>query len=97
VLSNLFNLFSLLGSNGILPMELMQCIVNEPPPGLSDELYSAELVDFVNCCLQKEASHRFLPEQLCCHALVSSYHQSSMEKNQALVAHWICSQLAVKS
>nr|CAB3263618.1 MAPKK5 dual specificity mitogen-activated protein kinase kinase 5 [Phallusia mammillata] len=81
------------GSKGVLPMELMQCIVNEPPPRLTKEHFSSELVDFTKCCLQKEASRRLLPEQLCGHSMVTTNQQTPIAENQSLVANWIYQKL----
>ena len=74
-------------------MEVMQCIVNDPPPRLSVHFFPSDICDFVTCCLQKEADSRPLPKHLCLHPLVISCVQNGQEKNLLLVAEWIKSKL----
>jgi len=77
------------GSHSVLPMELMQCIVDEPPPRLSPTLFSQQLVDFISCCLQKEAGRRLLPQQLLTHKLVTETMSKGWDANAKLVANWL--------
>ncbi len=79
------------GSRGVLPIELMQCIVNEPPPRLQHG--PADLADFISRCLQTEAERRPLPEQLCRHPLVTTNMRNSPVFNLDVVAKWIKSRL----
>lgn len=79
------------GSRGVLPIELMQCIVNEPPPRLQHG--PPDLTDFISRCLQTEAERRPLPEQLCRHQLVTTNMRNSPAFNLDVVAKWIKSRL----
>jgi len=83
------------GSGGVLPIELMQCIVNEPPPRL--EKGPEDLEDFISGCLQKEAGKRPLPDQLCDHQLVECIMRNPLVSNLEVVSEWIRSQLSSKS
>lgn len=83
----------ILGSRGVVPMEVMQCIVHDAPPRLPVSSFPADMCDFIACCLQKEAESRLLPEQLCLHSLVTSCMQFGAEKNLSLVSEWIKSKL----
>ncbi|CAK8680398.1 dual specificity mitogen-activated protein kinase kinase 5-like [Clavelina lepadiformis] len=83
----------LAGSRGVVPMEVMQCIVNEAAPRLPTQSVSPDLCDFVQCCLQKEAENRPSPDQLCRHKLVTLNRQSSEIDNLALVSSWITAKL----
>ena len=57
------------GPRALLPIELLQCIVHEPPPRLSDDSFSPEFCDFtarqVVSCLSLRAAR-------CCCTLVNS-------------------------
>uniref|UniRef100_H2Z9D5 mitogen-activated protein kinase kinase n=1 Tax=Ciona savignyi TaxID=51511 RepID=H2Z9D5_CIOSA len=77
------------GSKGVVPMEIMQCIVNDDPPRLPPGHFSRDLVDFVICCLQKEADRRLLPEQLCNHKLVAATCQLPLAQRLGTVSEWI--------
>eukprot|EP00918_Siedleckia_nematoides_P022755 GHVU01049007.1.p1 GENE.GHVU01049007.1~~GHVU01049007.1.p1 ORF type:complete len:164 (+),score=29.72 GHVU01049007.1:70-492(+) len=47
--------------DGPLPMaifELLECIVNEPPPTLPSRYFSKEFQEFVNSCLKKNPAER---------------------------------------
>ncbi|KXS12629.1 Pkinase-domain-containing protein [Gonapodya prolifera JEL478] len=59
-------------AGGAVPiLELIQNIVNEPPPSLPDSKYSPEFCDFVDRCLKKEASQRSAPKELLRHPFVT--------------------------
>nr|XP_009860116.1 dual specificity mitogen-activated protein kinase kinase 5 [Ciona intestinalis] len=82
------------GSKGVVPMEIMQCIVNDDAPRLPPEHFSPDLVDFVICCLQKEADKRLLPEQLCLHHLVTTTCQLPLAHRLGVVSQWLKQALA---
>ncbi len=58
-----------------MPLELLQCIVHEPPPMLSPKQFSAELVDFAAHCLQRDPSARPTPGDLQRHPFYMAYAQ----------------------
>jgi len=83
----------ILGSRGVLPMELMQCIVEEDPPNLPPSYtlknvssYSASLHHFIACCLRKNPQQRLLPRQLCDHPLVTENSNDC-----SVVVRWLAS------
>jgi len=81
----------ILGSRGVLPMELMQCIVEEDPPNLppsytSKYPSSESLHHFIACCLRKNPQLRMLPTQLCQHSLVRKN-----DNDCSVVARWLAS------
>eukprot|EP00053_Salpingoeca_punica_P006811 m.63635 g.63635 ORF g.63635 m.63635 type:complete len:429 (-) comp13866_c0_seq2:226-1512(-) len=69
----------------LLPIELLQCIVSEPPPFLPAGHFSAPLVDFVARCLVKEASQRPIASELLAHPLPLYYEQ----QDPAIVRAWL--------
>jgi len=74
-------------------MEVMQCIVHDAAPRLSEKAFPSDICNFVACCLQKEAESRLLPEQLCVHSLVTPCVQKTQSENLYLVSEWIKSKL----
>lgn len=54
----------------LLPIELLQCIVNENPPQLSADAFGVEFIDFVSRCLSKSPRGRPTPEQLLEHEFI---------------------------
>jgi mitogen-activated protein kinase kinase 5 len=45
-------------ANTMLPIELLQCIVNEKPPQLPPQSFSAPFVEFIGLCMQKAPKSR---------------------------------------
>eukprot|EP00054_Salpingoeca_dolichothecata_P002574 m.23206 g.23206 ORF g.23206 m.23206 type:complete len:466 (-) comp13109_c0_seq1:68-1465(-) len=60
-------------SRALLPIELLQCIVNEPPPRLSEDDFSEVFIDFVARCLVKEAPARPSAGELLEHPFLLPY------------------------
>lgn len=71
------------------PIELLQCIVNEPPPCLHSQQYGDALRDFVGKCLQKQPQDRPTPEQLSHHPLVV---ENDTDIQQGIIAHFLTTQ-----
>lgn len=38
--------------------DLLECIINQPPPRLEHKIFSAEFTDFVDKCLKKDPNER---------------------------------------
>jgi len=52
---------------------LLSQIINDPPPQLPADSYSAEFRDFINCCLNKDPDFRPSAHQLLMHPFVRMY------------------------
>ena len=49
---------------GLNRNELVEKLINEPPPSLSNEEWTSEFADFVNKCLVKDANERWSVREL---------------------------------
>ncbi|XP_061630523.1 dual specificity mitogen-activated protein kinase kinase 1 isoform X2 [Phyllopteryx taeniolatus] len=81
------------GSDSRPPMaifELLDYIVNEPPPKLPGMLFSSEFQDFVNKCLIKNPAERADLKQLMVHPFI---RQSEAE--QVDFAGWLCTTIGL--
>uniref|UniRef100_A0A7N6AAH8 Dual specificity mitogen-activated protein kinase kinase 1 n=1 Tax=Anabas testudineus TaxID=64144 RepID=A0A7N6AAH8_ANATE len=90
----MLNYFSLLayGSDSRPPMaifELLDYIVNEPPPKLPG-IFSADFQDFVNKCLIKNPAERADLKQLMVHTFIKQ-----SEAEQVDFAGWLCSTIGL--
>ena len=64
--------------------ELLEYIVNQPPPRLPSRVFSPEMRDFVDICLKKNPSER--PDLV---RLMSHPWLKDVEKDQTDVAKWV--------
>lgn len=69
----------------MLPIELLQCIVNEQPPVLPADKFSPHLVDFVSQCMQKNYKSRPNVEGLLRHPFISLH----MESPEEVISQWV--------
>eukprot|EP00037_Helgoeca_nana_P013490 m.124164 g.124164 ORF g.124164 m.124164 type:complete len:448 (-) comp22065_c0_seq1:1099-2442(-) len=76
------------GPRAMLPIELLQCIVHEPPPRLSEDSYSPEFCDFTARCLNPVAEERPTPAEIMQHPLVEHYSQFVVGEDPEF-AEWI--------
>nr|SVE70506.1 EOG090X08J3 [Daphnia similis]SVE72388.1 EOG090X08J3 [Daphnia similis] len=75
-------------SNGPRPMaifELLDYIVNEPPPKLPSGVFSVEFKDFVDRCLKKNPAERPALRTLMGHEWVRKWTSENVE-----IASWVC-------
>lgn len=72
-----------------LPIELMQCIVNESPPSLPVEMFSPNFVAFVSNCMQKSIKSRPTPGELLEHPFIVLNNDGNVE----IVSMWVCRKL----
>lgn len=82
------------GADGPRPMaifELLDYIVNEPPPTLPKGRFSDEFVDFVERCLKKNPADRADLQSLVNHAFVKKYESSDID-----IGHWVCDVMNIK-
>lgn len=65
--------------------ELLDYIVNEPPPKLQHKIFSAEFKDFVDKCLKKNPDERADLKTLMNHAWIGKWESEDVE-----IAGWVC-------
>ncbi|XP_076465610.1 dual specificity mitogen-activated protein kinase kinase 1-like [Babylonia areolata] len=82
------------GADGPRPMaifELLDYIVNEPPPTLPKGHFSEEFVDFVERCLKKNPADRADLPSLVNHPFVKKYECSDTD-----IGQWVCAVMNIK-
>jgi len=72
--------------------ELLDYIVNEPPPTLPKGRFSDEFVDFVDRCLKKNPSDRADLQSLMNHAFVKKFENSDIS-----IGQWVCRVMNIKA
>nr|UCK81528.1 dual specificity mitogen-activated protein kinase kinase 1 [Arenicola marina] len=85
-------------SDGPRPMaifELLDYIVNEPPPTLPAKYFSDEFQDFVNCCLKKNPPERADLTTLMDHAFVKKTEQEY--EKQVYFGAWVRKVMDIKA
>ncbi|KAF6131328.1 mitogen-activated protein kinase kinase 1 [Phyllostomus discolor] len=70
--------------------ELLDYIVNEPPPKLPSGVFSLEFQDFVNKCLIKNPAERADLKQLMVHAFIKRSDAEEVD-----FAGWLCSTIGL--
>ncbi|XP_069138596.1 dual specificity mitogen-activated protein kinase kinase 1-like isoform X1 [Argopecten irradians] len=83
------------GSDGPRPMaifELLDFIVNEPPPMLPKGKFSEEFIDFVDKCLKKNPSDRADLSSLMVHPFVTRSETEDVD-----IGHWVCKVMKTNS
>lgn len=71
--------------SSLMPFELLQCIVNEKPPTLPSDRFSASFIDFTLQCIQKQPKARSTIDALLRHPFFM-YHESTSDD---VVASWV--------
>ncbi|ELU14391.1 hypothetical protein CAPTEDRAFT_21500 [Capitella teleta] len=95
--SNLPACLEVISGDGPLPLaifELLEYIVNEPPPTLPDGYFSKEFQSFVGSCLQKKPSDRADLQTLMNHDFVKKAELDYM--NLAEFGAWVCKTMNIK-
>ncbi|XP_042488462.1 mitogen-activated protein kinase kinase 2-like isoform X2 [Macadamia integrifolia] len=59
--------------------ELMETIVNQPPPCAPSDRFSPEFCSFISACLQKDPNHRHSARKLMEHPFISMYEDSNVD------------------
>ncbi|XP_062603159.1 dual specificity mitogen-activated protein kinase kinase 1-like isoform X1 [Saccostrea cucullata] len=86
--------FQVLTGDGPLPMaifELLEYIVNEPPPTLPKGKFSDLFIDFVEKCLKKKPSDRADLQSLMSHPFVTRSEEEVMD-----IGNWVCKVMNIK-
>lgn len=65
--------------------ELLDYIVNEPPPKLEHKIFSDEFKDFVEKCLKKNPDERADLKTLSNHAWIKKWESENVD-----IAGWVC-------
>ncbi|XP_065836383.1 dual specificity mitogen-activated protein kinase kinase 5-like [Oscarella lobularis] len=76
-------------SDGMLPIELLQCIVNEDPRRLTTDQFSPPCIDFSLQCLQKSPDQRPTVDALLRHPFIVACDDG----NVAVISAWVCRSL----
>ncbi|XP_062516550.1 dual specificity mitogen-activated protein kinase kinase 5-like [Corticium candelabrum] len=74
---------------GMLAIDLLQCIVSEEPPQLPSDEFSPACVDFLCQCMQKSTQSRPSLNMLMQHP----FYVACDDNNIAVIATWICRSL----
>jgi mitogen-activated protein kinase kinase 1 len=75
--------------------ELLDYIVNEPPPKLPTEYFSKEFQDFVGCCLKKKPAERADLQSLMNHQFLKKTEQEY--EKEVNFAEWVQKMMAIEA
>ncbi|KAL1007659.1 hypothetical protein UPYG_G00089780 [Umbra pygmaea] len=70
----------------LMPLQLLQCIVDEDPPILPVGQFSENFVHFITQCMRRLPKERPAPNKLMEHAFILLYNDGNSE----VVARWVC-------
>ncbi|XP_055363347.1 dual specificity mitogen-activated protein kinase kinase 5 isoform X2 [Betta splendens] len=70
----------------LMPLQLLQCIVDEDPPVLPVEQFSEKFVHFVTQCMRRQPKERPAPNNLMDHSFIIQYNDGNAE----VVSMWVC-------
>ncbi|XP_066184161.1 dual specificity mitogen-activated protein kinase kinase 5 [Sylvia atricapilla] len=73
----------------LMPLQLLQCIVDEESPVLPAGEFSEPFVHFITQCMKKQPKERPAPEDLMGHPFVVQYNDGNAE----VVSMWVCRML----
>ncbi|XP_073922388.1 dual specificity mitogen-activated protein kinase kinase 5 isoform X3 [Castor canadensis] len=70
----------------LMPLQLLQCIVDEDSPILPVGEFSEPFVHFITQCMRKQPKERPAPEELMGHPFIVKFN----DRNAAVVSMWVC-------
>ncbi|XP_039225589.1 dual specificity mitogen-activated protein kinase kinase 5 isoform X7 [Crotalus tigris] len=70
----------------LMPLQLLQCIVDEESPVLPVGEFSEPFVHFITQCMRKQPKERPAPEELMGHLFIVQYNDGNAE----VVSMWVC-------
>ncbi|KAJ8271342.1 hypothetical protein COCON_G00102010 [Conger conger] len=70
----------------LMPLQLLQCIVDENPPVLPVGQFSEKFINFITQCMKKLPKERPAPNNLMDHPFIMQYNDGSVE----VVSMWVC-------
>ncbi|XP_073160537.1 dual specificity mitogen-activated protein kinase kinase 5 isoform X6 [Lepidochelys kempii] len=73
----------------LMPLQLLQCIVDEESPVLPVGEFSEPFVHFITQCMRKQPKERPAPEDLMGHPFIMQYNDGNAE----VVSMWVCRML----
>ncbi|XP_071670046.1 dual specificity mitogen-activated protein kinase kinase 5 isoform X2 [Patagioenas fasciata] len=73
----------------LMPLQLLQCIVDEESPVLPAGEFSEPFVHFITQCMKKQPKERPAPEDLMGHLFIVQYNDGNAE----VVSMWVCRML----
>ncbi|XP_026123285.1 dual specificity mitogen-activated protein kinase kinase 5 isoform X2 [Carassius auratus] len=73
----------------LMPLQLLQCIVDEDPPVLPIGQFSEKFVHFITQCMRKQPKERPAPNNLMDHSFIMQYNDGNTE----VVSMWVCRSL----
>ncbi|XP_039347548.1 dual specificity mitogen-activated protein kinase kinase 5 isoform X4 [Mauremys reevesii] len=73
----------------LMPLQLLQCIVDEESPVLPVGEFSEPFVHFITQCMRKQPKERPAPEDLMGHPFIVQYNDGNAE----VVSMWVCRML----
>ncbi|XP_067327483.1 dual specificity mitogen-activated protein kinase kinase 5 isoform X2 [Anolis sagrei] len=73
----------------LMPLQLLQCIVDEKSPVLPVGEFSEPFVHFITQCMRKQPKERPAPEELMGHVFIVQYDDGNAE----VVSMWVCRML----
>uniref|UniRef100_A0A8C3CDK3 Dual specificity mitogen-activated protein kinase kinase 5 n=1 Tax=Cairina moschata TaxID=8855 RepID=A0A8C3CDK3_CAIMO len=73
----------------LMPLQLLQCIVDEESPVLPVGEFSEPFVHFITQCMKKQPKERPAPEDLMGHPFIMQYNDGNAE----VVSMWVCRML----
>ncbi|XP_017314660.1 dual specificity mitogen-activated protein kinase kinase 5 isoform X1 [Ictalurus punctatus] len=73
----------------LMPLQLLQCIVDEDPPVLPVGQFSEKFVHFITPCMKKQPKERPAPNNLMDHPFITQYDDGNTE----VVSMWVCRSL----
>ncbi|KAL2089020.1 hypothetical protein ACEWY4_015919 [Coilia grayii] len=70
----------------LMPLQLLQCIVDEDPPVLPMGQFSEKFIHFITQCMKKLPKERPAPNNLMDHPFIQVFDDGNME----VVSMWVC-------
>uniref|UniRef100_A0A8D0RP83 Mitogen-activated protein kinase kinase 5 n=1 Tax=Sus scrofa TaxID=9823 RepID=A0A8D0RP83_PIG len=70
----------------LMPLQLLQCIVDEDSPVLPVGEFSEPFVHFITQCMRKQPKERPAPEELMGHPFIMQFNDG----NSTVVSMWVC-------
>ncbi|XP_051919177.1 dual specificity mitogen-activated protein kinase kinase 5 isoform X2 [Hippocampus zosterae] len=70
----------------LMPLQLLQCIVDEDPPVLPAGQFSEMFVHFITQCMRRQPKERPAPNNLMGHSFIVQYNDGNAE----VVSMWVC-------
>ncbi|XP_061595847.1 dual specificity mitogen-activated protein kinase kinase 5 isoform X1 [Cololabis saira] len=70
----------------LMPLQLLQCIVDEDPPDLPVGQFSEKFVHFITQCMRRSPKERPAPNNLMDHSFIIQYNDGNAE----VVSMWVC-------